>query len=61
MTDTDAIQDEERDKKRSYLHAEIIDAGYDSEQFVLFAGKGEEVDIDTWSYDELKSLVAEFK
>ena len=53
----------ERSVKQNYLRAEIVDEGYDSEQFLNFlcSIKGEEsADIDNWSLDELKEAVSNF-
>ena len=60
MAEDDYITNAQRVAKQNYLAEEIIEAGHDPEQFIAFAGKGEEVDIDTWSFEELQDIVREF-
>ena len=56
------MSDEEH-QKRIYLRENILDKGYDGEDFASFltSKKGEEgVNLKNWSLDELKSAVQEF-
>ena len=56
----------EEQEKQIYLRENILDKGYDGEEFAAFltSKKGddgeEEVDLDNWSLDELKAVVQEF-
>ena len=57
---------DEEHEKQIYLRENILDKGYDGEEFAAFltSKKGddgeEEVDLDNWSLDELKAVVQEF-
>ena len=56
------MSDEEH-QKQIYLRENILDKGYDGEDFASFltSKKGEEgVNLKNWSLDELKSAVQEF-
>ena len=58
------MDENERTIKQNYLRNEIVEKGFDSEQFINFLCeiKGEEAaDIDIWSLDELKDAVVQFK
>jgi hypothetical protein len=50
----------ETEEKQIYLRTKILEAGYDTEQFVqlLQSRKGEQAaDLDLWSFDELKAVI----
>ena len=49
----DYIKNAERTAKQNFLKEEIIDAGFDAEAFLAYTGAGEDVDIDTWNFEEL--------
>ena len=54
---------DEEHQKQIYLRENILEKGYDGEDFASFltSKKGEEgVDLKSWSLDELKSIVQEF-
>ena len=51
-------------EKQEYLRQEIMEQGYDGNAFFVFISSirgEEEVDLDSWSFDDLKSVVAQFK
>lgn len=52
-----------RRQKQLYLKANIVDLGYDKHDFAHFMSqyKDSNGNIDLWSYDELKDIVAEFQ
>ena len=55
--------EEQDEEKQDYLQVNIIDKGYDPDDFIDFlkVKKGrDDVDLDTWSLEELKVLVQEF-
>ena len=50
--------------KQQYLRSEIIDQGYDPNDFSAFMGniRGEDaLDLDKWSFVDLQTVVAQFK
>ena len=50
--------------KQQYLRSEIIDQGYDPNDFSAFMGtiRGEDaLDLDKWTFDDLQTVVAQFK
>ena len=52
------------EEKQLYLKQEIIDQSYDGNEFSNFISgiRGEEnVDLESWSFEDLKSVVAKFK
>ena len=57
---------DEEQQKQIYLRENILDKGYDGEEFAAFltSKKGdngeEEVDLENWTLDELKKVVQEF-
>ena len=56
--------DNERTLKQNYLRTEIMEKGFDSEQFLGYISdlKGEEeAEIDNFTLEELKEAVANFK
>ena len=58
------MEDEETIEKQQYLRTNILEKGYNDEEFssYLFQLKGEEgLDIQNWSKDELIKVVQEFK
>ena len=51
-------------EKQEYLRQEIMEQGYDGNAFFVFISSirgEEEVDLDSWSFEDLKSVVAQFK
>ena len=51
-------------EKQEYLRQEIMDQGYDGGAFSSFISSirgEEEVDLDSWTFEDLKSVVAQFK
>ncbi len=51
------------EEKQNYLRENILDKGYEAEEFVsyLTSKKGEEgVNLNNWSLEELKSVVQEY-
>ena len=55
--------DLEREQKQIYLRDEIINGGYDSNDFEDFVDelKGEEgLNIDAWSFQELKQVIINY-
>lgn len=55
--------DSGRTEKQQYLFQEIIQKNYDPEQFqeYILKVKPEGEDLDTWSFQELKAIVADFQ
>ena len=54
---------ESEEEKQDYLRENILDKGFDADEFTDFltVKKGqEEIDLDNWTMDELKTLVQEF-
>ena len=52
------------EEKQQYLNSEIIQQGYDGNEFSAFISsiRGEQqVDLDTWSFEDLQAVVAQFK
>ena len=54
------------EEKQQYLHDEIIAQNYDGNEFTEYicSIRGEErdnIDLDKWSLEELKSIVQQFK
>ena len=52
------------EEKQQYLNSEIIQQGYDGNEFSAFISsiRGEQqVDLDTWSFEDLQTVVAQFK
>ena len=52
------------EEKQQYLNSEIIQQGYDGNEFSNFISsiRGEQqVDLDTWSFEDLQTVVAQFK
>ena len=50
--------------KQQYLRSEIIDQGYNPEDFSEFMGsiRGEEnLDLEKWSFPELQNVVEQYK
>ena len=50
--------------KQQYLRSEIIDQGYNPGEFSDFMGsiRGEDgLDLETWSFADLKAVVSQFK
>ena len=57
MTDTE-------EQKQNYLRENILDKGYEAEDFVTYltSKKGDEgINLGNWSLEELKSIVQQFK
>ena len=50
------------EEKQEYLRDAILDKGYDGNQFMTFlqTKRGEEINLDEWTLDELKTAVSEF-
>ena len=51
-------------EKQEYLRQEIMEQGYDGNAFFVFISSirgEEEVDLDSWSFEDLKSVVTQFK
>jgi len=51
------------EEKRAYLREQILEKGYDKDDFLLFlmTKKGQEgLDIDNWEVCELMSIVSEY-
>jgi hypothetical protein len=51
--------DSDRELKQNFLRTEILDKGYDPEEFLnfLITKKGDEAsDLDVWNFQELKSV-----
>ena len=54
---------ESEEEKQNYLKENILEKGYEAEEFADFLSikKGQdEIDLDNWTMDELKNLVNEF-
>ena len=53
----------EKIEKQNYLKENILQAGYDAALFGLFMAEQRDdgTDINNWTYDELVTLVKEFK
>jgi hypothetical protein len=52
------------EEKQQYLNSEIIQQNYDGNEFSAFISsiRGEQqVDLDTWSFEDLQAVVAQFK
>lgn len=52
------------EEKQQYLNSEIIQQNYDGDEFSAFISsiRGEQqVDLDTWSFEDLQAVVAQFK
>ena len=52
------------EEKQQYLNSEIIQQNYDGNEFSAFISsiRGEQqVDLDTWSFEDLRAVVAQFK
>ena len=52
------------EEKQAFLNSEIIQQGYDGNEFSTFISnyRGEEqVDLDAWSLEDLQAVVAQFK
>ena len=55
---------ESLEEKQEYLRQEIMEQGYDGGEFSAFISSirgEEEVDLDSWTFEDLKSVVAQFK
>jgi hypothetical protein len=57
MGDEEFILNAERQAKQNYLKEEVVEAGFDTGEFIEY----KEPDIDLWSFDELVSLVRGYK
>ena len=58
------MEKERIEYKQNYLRTEIIDAGYDPEEFTeyLSSENGEnELNLENWSYSQLEDIVKNFK
>ena len=57
------MDDITEEEKQNYLRENILDKGYDAEDFISFLveKKGDDgVNIGLWSFDEIKSVVNEY-
>ena len=54
---------DERSKKQLYLKDNIVNKGYDKEEFAIFLSnfKDSNGNVDCWSYDEIVDLVSQFQ
>ena len=58
------MSEEELESKQQYLRQEIIDKGYDPSDFNSFMcniRQEENIDLNSWSLDELKSVVINYQ
>ena len=55
--------DASKEEKQQYLVAQIIDRGYDPEEFqeYLIEKNGSMIDLDSWSLTEIKEVVSKFQ
>ena len=54
----------EEERKQQYLRSEIIDQGYNPDDFTTYMGsiRGEEgLNIENWTFEDLQQVVAQFK
>ena len=67
MSDSEEIEDpavaEARQAKQAYLKTEVLDKGYDAELFsdYVTAQRGDDLNIDDFSLEELQSMVTQFQ
>ena len=58
------MEEDEQEKKQSFLRQEILEKNYDPQSFIdfLVSKKGETAaDINNWTLEELNSIVIEYK
>lgn len=54
-------QESERQAKKAYLRKEVIEQGYEPDQFTEFIEREKGADVDEWTMQELQACVERFK